>query len=81
MYCCWESQGIRVSANYLSNSDSPLPGILTGFVDELKNPELTSPCEIEFPEQFLDLSPSIPLQFLDFVVSLNPEDFLDLLPS
>jgi hypothetical protein len=65
----------------LSRRDSPLPGILTGFVEELKNPELTSPCEMEFPLQFLDLSPSIPLQFLDFVVSLKPEDFLDLLPS
>ena len=51
------------------------------MVEELRNPELTRPWEMEFPLQFLDLSPSIPLQFLDLVVSLKPDDFLDLPPS
>ena len=57
-----------------------MPGMLTGW-EEWRKPALARPCEMELPEQLRDLSPSSPLQLRDLVVSLNPLDFLDLLPA
>jgi hypothetical protein len=71
---------VKCLPNYLSKPKESVPGMLTGL--ELRKPVLTSPCEMELPEQFRDLPPSpSPEQLRDFSPSEKPLDLRDLLPS